>query len=87
MTAQSITIDQTEFPVIVYKNLRVITTELLAQAFGTDKVRIRQNHSKNKDRFIEGKHFFKIVGDELKEFASSLKILTNFSKVRSLILW
>lgn len=87
MTTQSITIDQTEFPVIVYKNLRVVTTELLAQAFGTDKVRIRQNHSNNKDRFIEGKHFFKIVGEELKEFASSLKILTNFSKVRSLILW
>nr|WP_252511648.1 ORF6N domain-containing protein [Acinetobacter soli] len=40
---------------------------------------------------MEGKHFFKIVGQELKDFVSSLKILTNFptisNKTRSLILW
>lgn len=87
MTTQIITIDQTEFPVIVYKDLRVVTTELLAKAFNTDIKNIQKNFERNKGRFIEGKHFFKVVGEELKEFATVLKSVANFSKVRSLIIW
>ncbi|ADA73757.1 putative bacteriophage protein [Shigella flexneri] len=67
----------------------VITTELLAQLYGTEPVRIRQNHHENKVRFVEGKHFFKVVGNDLKE----LRVALNYSqnpvspKARSLILW
>ncbi|EDT8873025.1 ORF6N domain-containing protein [Salmonella enterica subsp. enterica] len=75
--------------VILHNQIPVITTELLAQLYGTEPVRIRQNHHENKDRFVEGKHFFKVIGNELKE----LRVALNYSqntispKTRSLILW
>lgn len=74
---------------ILHNQIPVITTELLAQLYGTEPVRIRQNHHENKARFVEGKHFFKVVGNDLKE----LRVALNYSqnpvspKVRSLILW
>jgi len=77
--------------IIEYKSKPVVLTEQLADLYGTDNVRIRQNYDRNKERYVEGKHFFKITGQELKDFVSSLKILTNTptisNKVRSLILW
>ncbi|EDC5553479.1 ORF6N domain-containing protein [Salmonella enterica] len=73
-----------------HQNIPVITTELLAQLYGTEVIRIQQNHARNTERFIEGKHFFKLVGQELRELkhrlslSESVKIARN---VRSLILW
>lgn len=52
---------------ILHNQIPVITTELLAQLYGVSPVRIRQNHHENKERFIEGKHYFKIEGNELRE--------------------
>lgn len=60
-----------------YKGIPVLTTAMLADFYGTDQGNIRKNHSNNIDRFVEGKHFFKISGQELKDFASSLKLLTS----------
>ena len=60
---------------------------MLADFYGTDINNIQQNYTRNKSRFIEGKHFFKIVGQELNNFVTDLKSVANFSKVRSLILW
>ncbi|EOP6853893.1 phage antirepressor KilAC domain-containing protein [Escherichia coli] len=40
---------------ITHNQIPVITTELLAQLYGTEPVRIRQNHHENKVRFVEGK--------------------------------
>ncbi|HDY3797802.1 TPA: ORF6N domain-containing protein [Salmonella enterica] len=74
---------------ITHNQIPVITTELLAQLYGTEPVRIRQNHHENKVRFVEGKHFFKVVGNDLKE----LRVALNYSqnpvspKACSLILW
>ena len=78
--------------VVEYKNLPVLTTEQLADFYGTDSVRIQQNHVRNSNRFVEGKHYFKVEGQNLKDFATSLKIVTNSqieisSKARSLTLW
>ena len=84
-------INDTQVSIVNFKSTPVLTTEQLANFYGTEPVRIRQNQHENKQRFIEGKHFFKITGQELKDFVSSLKLLTNFpaisNKVRSLILW
>ncbi|EJD6659805.1 Rha family transcriptional regulator [Enterobacter cloacae] len=76
---------------VLHNQIPVITTELLARLYGTEAIRIQQNHHENKTRFIEGKHFFKAVGDELK----NLRLVLNESqnevqispKTRSLILW
>ncbi|ELO4319811.1 ORF6N domain-containing protein [Escherichia coli] len=42
---------------ITHNQIPVITTELLAQLYGTEAIRIQQNHARNAERFIEGKHF------------------------------
>lgn len=73
-------------PVITYRDQRVITTELLAQGYGTTAIRIQQNFQRNEHRFIEGKHFFKISGDELKSFRLSFSESVN-KHTTSLVLW
>ena len=60
-----------------YKGTPVLTTAMLADFYGTETKNILQNHDRNRERFIEGKHYFKITGEELKDFVSSLKILAN----------
>lgn len=77
---------------VAHNQVPVVTTELLAQLYGTDSVRIQQNYTRNTGRFVEGKHFFKVTGEELKKFVTSLKIVANSpievsNKTRSLILW
>jgi hypothetical protein len=78
-------------PVIAYQGVRVVTTELLSQVYGTETVRIRQNFDRNADRFTEGTHYFKLEGEALREFKkalSSSKILSEIPRqTRSLILW
>jgi hypothetical protein len=75
---------------VAYENISVLTTELLAQLYGTETNNIKVNFTRNADRFVEGKHFFKLEGDELREMkhrvtqSNSVKIPRN---VRSLILW
>ncbi|MCO8103856.1 ORF6N domain-containing protein [Acinetobacter indicus] len=84
-------INNKQISVVSFKSIPVITTEMLADFYGTETIRIQQNYVRNLDRFVEGKHFFKIVGQELKDFVTSLKIVANSpvisNKVRSLILW
>jgi len=81
-------IEQQALNVVEYKSAPVLTTEQLATYYGTEAINIQKNHSRNSERFIEGKHFFKVEGDELRDFKKSL---TDFQVVspnaRSLILW
>lgn len=91
-------INDTQVSIINFKSVPVVTTEMLSGFYGTDTDNIRKNFSNNKQRFVEGKHFFKIVGEELKNFVGDLKSLTNdllvnnvhaqiSSKTRVLTLW
>lgn len=74
---------------ILHNQLPVITTELLAKLYGTDVDNIKKNYSRNATRFIEGKHFFKVAGDELKTLRVTLSHSQNTisPKTRTLILW
>ncbi len=51
---------------ILHNQIPVITTELLAQLYDTEILNIQVNFNRNKERFVEGKHFFKAIGEELK---------------------
>ncbi len=51
-----------------YKGQKVITTAMLAEAYETDTNGIRQNFKRNKEKFVEEKHYFRLAGEELKEF-------------------
>lgn len=72
---------------VIHNNLPVITTELLAQLYGADVKNIQNNYLRNTDRFIVGKHFYKVMGEELKFLRPSLRGLQISPKTRSLILW
>lgn len=74
--------------VIRFKNLPVVTTAQLAEFYGTQQNNIKKNFSNNTDRFIEGKHYFKLEGTELKEFKNMVNNVHHVSNRASrLILW
>lgn len=82
---------------ITHNQIPVITTELLAQLYGTEINNIKVNYTRNAERFVEGKHFFKVGGDALKNLRVTLSNSQNLQpslrglqispKARSLILW
>ncbi len=55
-----------------FKNQRIITTKVLAEEFGTEEKNIQMNFSRNEERFVEGKHYYKLEGQKLKFFKDSL---------------
>lgn len=75
---------------VEYRTERVLTTEQLAQAYECEPKQIKQNFNNNKGRFEEGKHFFKLTGDALRDFKVSLgesKISTTLKFTSILYLW
>lgn len=76
--------------VVTYQQQPVVTTELLAQLYGTDAHNILKNFNSNSDRFVSGKHFIKLEGEALREFkrciteSDSVKIPVQ---TRNLLLW
>ena len=57
-----------------YDNEVVITTKMLAEVYECDENNIIKNFNNNEDKFIEGKHHYKLEGEELKEFKRVMKI-------------
>ena len=77
-------------PAVTHGQLSVITTELLANLYGTETDNIKKNFARNSHKFTEGKHYFKLTGEELRAFkhkvtnCTLVKIAWN---VRHLMLW
>lgn len=46
-----------ELQITEYKNIRVLTTQQIAEAYGSDTRVISNNFNRNKERYIEGKHY------------------------------
>ncbi|MBR4904240.1 MAG: ORF6N domain-containing protein [Selenomonadaceae bacterium] len=86
---------------VEWSNQRVLTTAQLAEYYECAVKQIQQNFNKNKDRFVAGKHFFKLEGDSLEKLRSDLQFdkiesqnlqvdeidLQISSKTRTLYLW
>ena len=66
---------------------RVLTTAQLAEYYETDSKVISKNFNRNRDRFIEGKHFYRLTGDALKEFRANRQIDELPSNINTLYLW
>ena len=62
-----------ELTVLEHNDIRVMTTEQLAEAYGCDVQHIKQNFNNNKERFTEGKHYFRLEGAELKSFKKQVE--------------
>ncbi|MCS4318938.1 MULTISPECIES: ORF6N domain-containing protein [Serratia] len=81
-------VDPDILPVMEWKGLRVVTTALMAKGYGTDEVNIRNNLSRNLERFEDGKHYFLITGSELKEFKNRVTESYSVGKqAKSAVLW
>lgn len=61
-----------ELRVIEHQGKRVLTTQQLAQVYETDPNNIHMNYINNSDRFVAGRDFTRLAGDDLKSFKSSL---------------
>lgn len=81
-------INDTQVSIINFNSIPVVTTEMLADFYQTDAKHIQNNYLRNSGRFIEGKHFFKLVGEQLKKFKNlpSLRGLVN-KRTPHLTLW
>ena len=55
-----------------YNGEIVITTKMLADVYETEEIRIQQNFNSNQEKFKEGKHYYKLQGNDLKEFKTVL---------------
>ena len=74
--------------VVETNNQRVLTTAQIAEQYGTDSKVISNNFNRNKERYTEGKHYYCLTGEELKNFFAITKLMNaNESKIRTLYLW
>ena len=78
-----------ELTVLEHNNIRVMTTEQLAEAYEYAPKQIQQNFSNNRVRFIAGKHFFVLEGQDLQTFRLQVENieLQISPKTRHLYLW
>lgn len=78
-----------ELTVLEHNSIRVMTTEQLAEAYGCAPKQIQQNFSNNRARFIAGKHFFVLEGQDLQTFRLQVENieLQISPKTRHLYLW
>ena len=73
-----------ELQITKFKNIRVLTTQQIAEVYGTDGKVISYNFNHNKERYVEGKHYIRLEGDDLKAFREIHDLPSNLNK---LYLW
>lgn len=77
-----------DLKIIENNDQRVLTTAQIAEEYGTTSKVINDNFNNNKKHYIEGKHYYYLTGEELKQFKNYTE---NFGVVdkraASLYLW
>lgn len=78
--------DTIQYPIVEYEGIRVLTSSQIAEAYETDSNTLNKNFNRNKERYIEGKHFICLTGDLLRDFRAKgqIDVLPNANK---LYLW
>ncbi|KTI82328.1 ORF6N domain-containing protein [Enterobacter hormaechei] len=76
-----------DLQIIEYRGQRVVTTEQLAAGYGATEQMITNNFNRNKSRFVEGKHYFKLSGEDVDILRNSFRGLQISPKARALSLW
>lgn len=75
------------FAVTDYRDVRVLTTQQLAEAYGTSTDTITKNFNRNKDKYIEGKHYICLVGKQKNEFLNLGQFDRGLKNAKILYLW
>ena len=79
--------DVTDLIPVEWSAQRVLTTEQLAQFYQCNKMQIIKNFNNNKDKFIDGKHYFKLEGEELDNLRIQNLDMQISPMTRALYLW
>lgn len=72
---------------IEHQSQMVLTTAQLAEQYDTDERRISENFNRNRDRYMEGKHFFALQGEEKRAFLNHTQIEDGSKHASVLYLW
>lgn len=72
---------------IKYRGVDVLSTAQLVKLYQTTDMIIYQNFRRNLKRYEEGKHYFKLEGEEFQRFKASLEAGNDLRKASSLYLW
>ena len=64
----------TSLQVVETNNQRVLTTAQIAEWYETGTDLIQRNFNRNKERYTEGKHYYCLTGDTLREFKATGQI-------------
>lgn len=76
-----------ELTVTEYKDIRVLTTQQLAEKYGTNSDIITRNFNRNKDRYIEEKHYIALEGTEKNNFLNQGQFDRGLKNAKTLYLW
>lgn len=75
-------------PSVEVRGFRVLTSQQLANEYGTTIARIKDNFSANRDKYIEGKHYISLTGEALSQFKNKVGNSDLVGKrARVLYLW
>ena len=67
--------------------MKVLTTRQLAEAYETERKVINNNYLRNKDKFILGKHYIAVEGDEMRHLRTSPQFEGELKKVSKAYFW
>ena len=73
--------------IIEHQSSRVITTAQLAEVYGTEPKNIQMNFTNNIDRFIDGRDYYCLTGDELRAFKGKPNSIGFAQNINKLYLW
>lgn len=76
-----------ELKITEYRNVRVLTTQQLAEGYGTDSKIISNNFNRNKERYIEGKHYICLEGEDKWNFLNNHQIDDGLKNASKIYLW
>ena len=88
MQKEIVNVNDKKVVAVEWNGERVITTAQLADVYGTSVDNVRVNFNNNKARFIEGKHYYFLKGEELRTFKNNVNdIYAVKPNINQIYLW
>lgn len=88
MQKEVVNVNDKQILAVEWNGERVITTAQLADVYETSVDNVRVNFNNNKTRFIEGKHYYLLKGEELRAFKNNVNdIYAVKANINQLYLW
>lgn len=73
--------------VLEVKGIRVLTTKQIAELYEADLNTVRHNFRRNKDKYILGKHYIEVYGEELRMLKTRGGFVPSLKYAKSAYLW